>query len=277
LLVLGERQRESPRCQKPLPLRTPMPLVVLQTSFHVWMSNGYALYSFGLRGICKGESMRTYQPRATTTHQQSSMGWGHIELDTNAGLGIYARQSTLAQVKNYRQSTEMQTDDLVAYAKRLGWSEEQIILFTQDLAKSGRLRIDQREGLRILIDRIETGEIKTVLVFLEDRLFRDETGIQYNVFIDVCKRHGAIVITPHMTYDFTNPFHVKQFRWRCEEAADYLRDYVIHRLHGARNRILESGKWAGRPVPIGFLVDRQEFHLIEGKAVPNPTYRKLVP
>ncbi len=204
------------------------------------------------------------------------MAWGHVELHIECGLGIYARQSTLAQVKNYRQSTEMQTEDLVAFAKRLGWDEEHIILFTQDLAKSGKLRIDQREGLRILIEHIEAGEIKTVLVFLEDRLFRDETGIQYNVFIDVCKRHGVIVITPHMTYDFTNPFHVKQFRWRCEEAADYLRDYVLHRLHGAKNRISESGRFAGRAIPVGFIIDREESIIVNGKVVSNPTYRKFI-
>ncbi|HLI09122.1 MAG TPA: recombinase family protein [Ktedonobacteraceae bacterium] len=220
--------------------------------------------------------MRTFQPRKKDTNKEPGTAWTPVELPIDEGLGIYARQSTLYQVKVYRQSTEMQTDDLIEFAKRLGWDEEKIILFTQDLAKSGKLRIDQREGLRTLIEYIEEGKIKTVLVFLEDRLFRDETGIQYNVFIDVCKRHGVMVVTPHMTYDFTNPFHVKQFRWRCEEAADYLRDYVIHRLHGAKNRLSESGKFAGRAIPVGFIVDRQETIIVDGKIVPNPTYRKFI-
>lgn len=220
--------------------------------------------------------MRNFQPRKQNTNHQSSTGWTPIELNTEAGLGIYPRQSTLYQVKNYRQSTEMQTDDLIAFAKRLGWDEEHIILFTQDLAKSGKLRIDQREGLRTLIEYIEEGKVKTVLVFLEDRLFRDETGIQYNVFIDVCKRHSVMVVTPHMTYDFTNPFHVKQFRWRCEEAADYLRDYVVHRLQGAKNRLSETGRYAGRAIPVGYIVDQEETIIVEGKPVPNPTYRKFI-
>ncbi|GCE22254.1 recombinase family protein [Dictyobacter kobayashii] len=219
--------------------------------------------------------MRTFQQKGNNHHQNTA--WARIEYRTEAGLGIYARQSTLAQVKNYRQSTEMQTDDLVDMAKHLGWDEDHIILFTQDLAKSGKLRIDQRTGLRSLIERIEKGEFKTVLVFLEDRLFRDETGIQYNIFIDVCKRHSVLVVTPHMTYDFTNPFHVKQFRWRCEEAADYLRDYVINRLHGAKNRISESGRFAGRSIPIGFIIDRETSMIVDGKVAPNPTYRKFIP
>lgn len=221
--------------------------------------------------------MRTFQPRdKDTKKQQPTTGWTPAELNTDAGLGIYARQSSLYQVKNYRQSTEMQTEDLIAFAKRLGWEEDTIILFTQDLAKSGKLRIDQRDGLRTLIEYIEAEKIKTVLVFLEDRLFRDETGIQYNVFIDVCKRHSVKVVTPHMTYDFANAFHVKQFRWRCEEAADYLRDYVVHRLHGAKNRLSESGKFAGRALPVGFIVDQEETIIIEGKIVPNPTHRKFI-
>lgn len=220
--------------------------------------------------------MRTFKAK-TPRNPQPFTGWGASPLNTEAGLGIYARQSTFAQVKNYRQSTEMQTEDLVTMAKHLGWSETHIIVFTQDLAKSGKLRIDQREGLRTLIEHIEAGDIKTVLVFLEDRLFRDETGIQYNVFIDVCKRHEVMVVTPHMTYDFNNPFHVKQFRWRCEEAADYLRDYVKYRLHGAKNRISESGRYAGRAIPVGYIIDREETILVEGKLVPNPTHRKFLP
>ena len=152
-------------------------------------------------------------------------------------MGIYARQSTLNQVKNNTVSAEMQTDELFVLATRMGVKEEDIILYIENQRKdgtvknaSGRLRIDQREGLQALVQRIEAGEIKAVITFLEDRLFRDEKKIQVNTFILICQEHTVLVITPFMTYDFRNPYHVKQFRWKCEQAADFLREYIRYQF-----------------------------------------------
>jgi hypothetical protein len=81
---------------------------------------------------------------------------------------------------------------------------------------------------------------------MEDRLFRDETQIEVNKFILICREHDTLVVTPHMTYDFNNPYHVKQFRWKCEQAADFLREYIRERLHAEVvryifNRFIELG------------------------------------
>ena len=142
----------------------------------------------------------------------------------------------------------MQIEDLVILAKRLGVQEINIILYIENKREdgtvkhaSGRLRIDQREGLSALVERIETDEIKAVIVFLEDRLFRDETQIEVNKFILICQEHNCLVITPHMTYDFKNHYHVKQFRWKCEQAADFLRDYVRDRLQLKREQFALKG------------------------------------
>jgi len=173
----------------------------------------------------------------------------------------------------------MQTDDLVALTKSLGVAEENIILYLENKRDdgtmknaSGRLRIDQREGLSALVERIESDEIKAVVVFLEDRLFRDETQIEVNKFILVCREHGTIVTTPFMTYDFRNPYHVKQFRWKCEQAADFLREYIRERLHKAVARNSSEGKYDGRTIPVGYIVDRRK----EIGGVPNPQYKKLM-
>lgn len=202
-----------------------------------------------------------------------------LQLPTDAKVGVYSRQSTINQVRYKTTSGEMQTDDLIALAKRLGWQEDHIILYVENVGKngaiknaSGKLRIDQREGLRALVQRIEAGEIKAVIVFLEDRLFRDETQIQVNTFILICQEHNVLVITPSMTYDFRNPYHVKQFRMKCEAAADYLREYVMERLHGGRDRTTSRGLYDGRAIPAGFIVDRRE--KIAGE--PNPTYKRFI-
>jgi hypothetical protein len=76
-----------------------------------------------------------------------------------------------------------------------------------------------------LTDLISKGVIKAVLAAKEDRLFRDETPLEYKTFIQVCKKHNCLVIIPPYTiYNFANKRHVKEFRYQCEKAADFLED-----------------------------------------------------
>ena len=221
--------------------------------------------------------MKRYQKKDLFQTQYNPFEQPSIPQD--AKVGIYGRQSTINQVKNNIGAGEMQIEDLVILAKRLGVHEDDIILYIENKREdgtvkhaSGRLRIDQREGLSALVERIETDEIKAVIVFLEDRLFRDETQIEVNKFILICQEHNCLVITPHMTYDFKNHYHVKQFRWKCEQAADFLRDYVRDRLQLKREQFALKGLYDGRAVPVGFIVDRRE--TISG--LPNPTYKKYI-
>ncbi len=219
------------------------------------------------------ERHQRFQPREKK--QQLSV-LTSTELPLRANVGVYARQSTQMQVRYATNSTEMQTDDLVNFARRLGWDDDKIIVFTQDLGVSGRLRIDEREGLRTLVSHIEEGTIKAVIVFLEDRLFRDETQIQVNTFISICRQHGVLVITPAMTYNFNNRFHVKEFRWKCEAAADYITDYVMARLVGAKQKVSERGEYDGRALPAGYILDRREWLIIDGVQVHNKGYKKYM-
>lgn len=229
--------------------------------------------------------MRKFQsPEEKPEKKQEFVRFGPKPLPLSFLVGIYARQSTKGQVANHTESTEMQTVDLIALAKRLGWqNDEEIILFIENIRKdgkirnaSGRLRIDQREGLKTLVDRIEADEIKAVIVAYEDRLFRDETQIQVNVFIDVCKRHDTFVITPYRRYDFHDPLDCQMFRMRCEQAAAFLHDYV-ERLHNCRDKVSLRGEYDGRAIPIGFIVDRRKKIIVDGKEEDNPDYKKFIP
>jgi DNA invertase Pin-like site-specific DNA recombinase len=222
--------------------------------------------------------MKRYQ-KPKPTNKQTRNPWDTPTIPQDAKVGVYSRQSTLNQVKHMTQSAEMQTDDLIVVAMRMGVREENIILYLENIREdgtmksaSGRLRIDQREGLSALVERIETDEIKAVIVFMEDRLFRDETQIEVNKFILICKEHDTLVITPHMTYDFSNPYHVKQFRWKCEQAADFLREYIRERLHAAKAKASSKGIYDGRPLTVGYIIDRRE--TINGE--PNPKYKHFM-
>lgn len=180
----------------------------------------------------------------------------HTALPIDVPWGIYARQSTPAQLVKHVQSTEMQTDDLRAWLVTRNVSEQNIRLFDADLGVSGTLRIDQRTGLQDLVSLIEADRIKAVLVYQISRLFRDQTAIQYNVFADICKTHNCLLATADGTlFNFHNPMHMKLFRYLAEMAAEYI-PQQIRLLHEARRRKARMGYYAGMGViPIGYIVD----------------------
>src|SRR5689334_10500478 len=113
--------------------------------------------------------MRAYLPPTEAPPKERLFGQPIFALDKF--LAIYARQSTKEQVLNNREAYEQQTIGLVKQAKELGWDEDHILVYIENQRKdgkwvnaSGRLRIDQRDGLQALTERIEKGEVRTVLV-----------------------------------------------------------------------------------------------------------------
>jgi len=209
--------------------------------------------------------MRNFQPRPIL---QTTDIW-NTQLPIESTWGIYARQSTPAQLIKHTQSTEMQTDDLISWLIERGVQEEKIFLFDADLGVSGTLRIDQRTGLQELVERILAENIKAVLVYQVSRLFRDETGVQYNVFANICKEHDCILVTSDgMIFNFRSPMHLKMFRYLAEMAAEYI-PQQIKMLHEMRLKKARKGLYAGLgPVPSGYIVDyRRE----------SPTYHKFIP
>src|SRR6266702_1085339 len=195
---------------------------------------------------------RTFQPKP----QAQVIDIWNPTLPIDVLWGVYARQSSMAQLIKHPDSTEMQTDDLIAWLITRGVKEENIALFDADLGKSGTLRIDQRTGLQELISDIEKDHIKAVLVYRISRLFRDETAVQYNIFADVCKEHHCILATEDsMVFNFHNPMHMKMYRYLAEQAAEYL-PQQMQTLFDAKMRKARRGIYVGLgPVPMGYIVD----------------------
>ncbi len=197
-------------------------------------------------------------------------------LRTQSPVAVYYRQSTDAQVGNI--STAIQTLDMVSELERRGWNKENIILIDTDGGVSGTTRIDEREGMSQLFELITEGKIRTVACQDEDRLFRDVTQIQVNIFIEACRKSKVQVITPFMTYDFAHPlhgdFHTRQFRFKSEMAAEYIKSYILGRLVPAKRHMAKEGKWIGARVPVGYMVDMRK-NLSDG--TENAHWRKFVP
>src|SRR5689334_3852067 len=130
--------------------------------------------------------MRKFQPRKQTQQKNT---WAAPQLPLETDVSIYPRQSTMKQVGNV--ATEMQTDDLIAFAQRYGWKKHQIIMYLEDLGVSGKLRMDEREGFTKMLRDMTSGRVKAVIVFQVDRLFRDEWGIEYGKFMEICHTYGV--------------------------------------------------------------------------------------
>lgn len=191
-------------------------------------------------------------------------------LPTEQPIAIYYRQSTDAQIGNI--STTLQTVDMVKYLKQQGWADDQIIMIDMDGGVSGATKIDERKGMRLLFSLITQDKIGAVACEDEDRLFRDVTQIQVNVFIEACRAHNVRVITPSIMYHFAHEtlgvFHARQFRFKAEFAADYLNVVVKGKLLRARMSLLMNGQWAGAPIPVGFMIDMRK-KLPDGSVNPN--------
>ncbi|MBK9745994.1 MAG: recombinase family protein [Chloroflexi bacterium] len=214
---------------------------------------------------------RKYQLQSESTKPHMP---GTMPVDRD--IAVYYRQSSMAQVGNV--STDMQQIDLPKYVHSLGWDDNRIILIDDDEGVSGAKRIDERKGMSRLYDMINRGAIGAVAVQAEDRLFRDETQIQVNVFIQACVNNDVRVITPYFRYNFADKhegsLHRLLFRMRAEQAADFLNSYVRGRLFAAKERMTMQGLWIGGNINLGFMVDDRKT-LPSG--MPNPNWRKFEP
>lgn len=213
--------------------------------------------------MTKRVTRRTFQPPETQIDLASVS-----DLPLDKPVAVYYRQSTMAQVGNI--STFIQTIDMVEELKRRGWRQEQIILIDMDAGVSGTTKIDERAGMRELFSLISSASIGAVACQDEDRLFRDVTQIQVNIFIEACAENHVQVITPSLSYVFHHPtmgsFYKKQFRFKSEVAAEYLQ-FMKTRLNGAKNRRQREGFWVGGRVPLGYMVDLRE---------DSPSHRRFV-
>jgi DNA invertase Pin-like site-specific DNA recombinase len=217
-------------------------------------------------------SARTY--KAQPTHDSLLEGTNTLPIDRP--IAVYYRQSTDAQIGNV--STSLQTVDMVKHLQSRGWSDDQIIMIDMDGGISGTTKIDERPGMRKLFELITDAKIGAVACQDEDRLFRDITQIQVNIFIEACRQSQIIVLTPSMVYDFAHPqmgtFHARQFRFKSEMSAEFITSYLRGRLHPAKKRLMMEGKWAGGTVPLGYVIDMRKI-LPDGTA--NSYFRKYVP
>lgn len=111
---------------------------------------------------------------------------GHLE----RLLIIYLRQSSPGQVQANWGSTEVQRNQ-IQLAKAYGWTDERIIVISEDLGKSGATT-KGRTGWDNMLDLIASGRVAAVMVINVSRLAR-EVG-DFEELRVLAKRNGVILI-----------------------------------------------------------------------------------
>lgn len=211
---------------------------------------------------------RNFQPVAKVA-AGSGYAFGNVaQLPVAVDCVIYPRVSTAGQKDNVSAELQLKEDgELWNLALRLGWKQAQVRHPKDDMALSGRLRMEDRPAFQRMLQWIIKGEVRAVIAVNVDRLFRDKWGTEYSKFMEICEQHGVLVITPDMVYDFSDRFCVKLFRDRCIQAWEYLEYQVYKRMLGAKDFLGETGRWAGGNLPPGYIVDRNK---------KSPTFRRYV-
>ena len=141
---------------------------------------------------------------------------------------IYVRQSTLAQVRFHRESTERQYA-LADEAARLGWERDRIVVVDQDLGLSGR-DAQKREGFEELVGRVCCGEVGAIFGLEVSRLARAD-GI-YDL------------------HDFNDRL-LLGLKGTMSEAELHI---LAGRLQGAKRAAAERGELRF-PLPVGYVHD----------------------
>ena len=95
---------------------------------------------------------------------------------------VYVRQSTAAQVQHNRESTDRQYK-LTERALRLGWSEAQVTVVNEDLARSGSGTSD-RHGFAMMTTEVAMGHVGIILSLEVSRVARNNAD--WYRLLDLC-------------------------------------------------------------------------------------------
>jgi DNA invertase Pin-like site-specific DNA recombinase len=189
-----------------------------------------------------------------------------VRLPLTRSALIYKRLSSHEQKKKSIWSLEQQ-DALREQAHTDGYRDEQVIVEDRDLGISGTKGVEHRPGLAHMIELIESGALESVYVVHISRLTRDQTLIDGLELAQLFKRHNIILCLPMMRLNLRDSMHMRLYRQEIERAADEI-ELLNLRLGGPRRHKAQSGRYDGRAIPPGYLVDRDP---------ASPTFDRFIP
>jgi len=185
-----------------------------------------------------------YRPRERARPEEE-----RLPLDTICT--ILTRQSTSAQGERNLFSAEVNPEDLVALAERLGFPRDRIRVVDADMGIGAYSTvIGDRPGLsRWLYEELPSGRSRVLLVSQVDRLFRDKWEDQHNEFIRQVATHGGWVICGGRVYNLRRDMDCEQFRFKCKYSKQFVVDHIIRRMLPALHRSAMTGRYPGATSP----------------------------
>jgi DNA invertase Pin-like site-specific DNA recombinase len=162
---------------------------------------------------------------------------------------VYIRQSTLAQVRHHRESTERQYA-LRDKAIELGWAPAAIRILDRDLGVSGA-QASNREDFKILVTEVSTGQVGAVFALEASRLAR--SCLDWHRLIELCALMQTLVIDEDGCYD-PSDFNDGLLLGLKGTMAQAELHFIRARLQGGKLNKAKKGE-LHFPLPVGFTYD----------------------
>src|SRR6266705_701846 len=171
---------------------------------------------------------------------------------------IYVRQSSVNQVRQHQESTEMQYR-LVDRAVGLGWPHERVQVIDEDLGKSGAGGVD-RHGFQKLITEIGLGNAGLVVSLDASRLARNNRD--WHQLVELCSVFGVLIADGERLYD-PCAYHDRLLLGLSGIMSEAELHQIKVRLHQGEHQKAARGELR-LPLPAGFTYAR------DGRVVRNP-------
>ncbi|HEU5380432.1 MAG TPA: hypothetical protein VFV38_33830 [Ktedonobacteraceae bacterium] len=197
--------------------------------------------------------------------------------DPDRDVGVYIRQSKKGADDQHGESRATQLA-LLEYAEQLlainrernkGRGRGKVRPYDEGAGQSGQKRIDERAELsRLYTDCKDSNKdgnrgIGILIGAKEDRFFRDKYGDQSGQFAKMAAEHDIILVIPPVgrnvslkVYDFSNPQHLRIYKQKMQEAADYIENHIGYMVACNRKKAAR-GCYDGRNLPPGLTILRK--------------------
>lgn len=169
-------------------------------------------------------------------------------------VALYLRVSSDEQERS--GTIETQREELLQYCERERLTVGKVY---EDDGYSTTVfpRMEDRPDGKALIQAVERGEVRTLVIWKLDRLARDAFHILATV--SFLTNHKVKLLSPNEEYaDDPTGFMMTGIR---AVFAQYERDEIRRRTLAGKNRIARSGNWWGGPLPLGYQVG-EDFPLV---------------
>lgn len=163
---------------------------------------------------------------------------------------VYVRQSSVNQVRQHQESTELQYR-LVDRAIGLGWPHERVQAIDEDLGKSGAGGVE-RHGFQKLIAEIGLGNAGLVVSLDASRLARNNRD--WHQLLELCSVFGVLIADGERLYD-PRVYHDRLLLGLSGIMSEAELHQIRMRLHQGERQKASRGELR-LPLPAGLAHDR---------------------